>query len=183
MLETITPAAGPFWVSRLHLYLAVFVAGVLGCTSQSHSPSGLQMLESWRVIGLAGVLVVVEFLTDKIPGFDLVWDGIQIPIRVSVGAALATATFGQPDPQWMVTVGLIGGMPAGTAHTTKVDMRALINTSPGPFLNWVASSSEDVTASGDLLMVFFLLIALLVMPALLLLTSAWLLPKLWCGMQ
>ena len=44
--------------SGFRLYLAVFAAGVLGRTGWLHLPPGLQMLESWWVIGLAGVLAV-----------------------------------------------------------------------------------------------------------------------------
>ena len=148
MLETAALAAGLSWTSGFRLYLAVFAAGVLGRTGWLHLPPGLQMLESWWVIGLAGVLAVAEFLADKIPGFDSVWDGIQTFIRVPAGAILAAAAFGQLDPQWMVAAGLIGGTLAGTAHATKAGTRALINTSPEPFSNWVASFSEDVAASG-----------------------------------
>ena len=183
MLETAALAAGLSWTSGFRLYLAVFAAGVLGRTGWLHLPPGLQMLESWWVIGLAGVLAVAEFLADKIPGFDSVWDGIQTFIRVPAGAILAAAAFGLLAPQWMVAAGLIGGTLAGTAHATKAGTRALINTSPEPFSNWVASFSEDVAASGGLLMAFFLPIAFLVVLALLLLVSVWLLPKLWRGVR
>ncbi|MBP3068245.1 DUF4126 domain-containing protein, partial [Acinetobacter baumannii] len=70
MLETAALAAGLSWTSGFRLYLAVFAAGVLGRTGWLHLPPGLQMLESWWVIGLAGVLAGAEFLADKIPGFD-----------------------------------------------------------------------------------------------------------------
>jgi hypothetical protein len=135
------------------------------------------------VIGLAGVLAVAEFLADKIPGFDSIWDGIQTFIRIPAGAILAAAAFGQLDPQWMVAAGLIGGTLAGTAHATKAGTRALINVSPEPFSNWVASFSEDIAASGGLLMAFFLPIAFLVVLAVLLVVAVWLLPRLWRGVR
>jgi len=156
---------------------------MLGRTGWLHLPPGLQMLESWWVIGLAGVLAVAEFLADKIPGFDSVWDSIQTFIRIPAGAILAAAAFGQLDPQWMVAAGLIGGTLAGTAHATKAGTRALINASPEPFSNWAASFSEDITATGGLLMSFFLPAAFLVVLAILLLVAVWLLPKLWRGVR
>lgn len=183
MLETAALAAGLSWTSGFRLYLAVFAAGVLGRAGWLHLPPGLQMLESWWVIGLAGMLAMAEFLADKIPGFDSVWDGIQTVIRVPAGAILAAAAFGQLDPQWMVAAGLIGGTLAGTAHATKAGTRALINTSPEPFSNWVASFSEDVAATSGLLMAFFLPVAFLVVLGLLLLVSMWLLPRLWRGVR
>ncbi|ANJ73369.1 DUF4126 domain-containing protein [Ralstonia insidiosa] len=183
MLETAALAAGLSWTSGFRLYLAVFAAGMLGRTGWLHLPPGLQMLESWWVIGLAGVLAVAEFLADKIPGFDSVWDSIQTFIRIPAGAILAAAAFGQLDPQWMVAAGLIGGTLAGTAHATKAGTRALINASPEPFSNWAASFSEDITATGGLLMSFFLPAAFLVVLAILLLVAVWLLPKLWRGVR
>ena len=183
MLETAALAAGLSWTSGFRLYLAVFAAGILGRAGWLHLPPGLQMLESWWVIALAGVLAVAECLADKIPGFDSVWDGAQTFIRIPAGAILAAAAFGQLDPQWIVGAGLLGGTLAGTAHATKAGTRALINASPEPFSNWVASISEDVAASGGLLLAFFAPIAFLLVLAVLLMVAAWLLPKLWRGVR
>lgn len=183
MLETAALAAGLSWTSGFRLYLAVFAAGALGRAGWLHLPPGLQMLESWWVIGLAGVLAVAEFLADKIPGFDSVWDGVQTFIRIPAGAILAAAAFGQLDPQWMVVAGLLGGTLAGTAHATKAGTRALLNASPEPFSNWAASFSEDVAASGGLLLAFSAPVAFLLVLALLLAIAAWLLPKLWRAVQ
>ncbi|XHO05631.1 hypothetical protein ACEQUB_02535 [Ralstonia syzygii] len=77
----------------------------------------------------------------------------------------------------------MGGTLAGAAHATKASTRALINVSPEPFSNWVASFTEDIAASGGLLMAFFLPVAFLVGLGLLLLVVVWLLPKLWRGLR
>ncbi len=183
MLETAALAAGLSWTSGFRLYLAVFAAGALARAGWLHLPPGLHALESWWVIALAGVLAIAEFLADKVPGFDSVWDGIHTFIRIPAGAILAAGAFGQLDPQWVVAAGLVGGTLAGAAHATKASTRALINVSPEPFSNWIASFSEDVAASGGLLMAFFLPVAFLVGLGLLLLIVAWLLPKLWRGMR
>jgi uncharacterized membrane protein len=183
MLETAALAAGLSWTSGFRLYLAVFAAGVLGRAGWLHLPPGLQALESWWVIAVAAVLALAEFVADKVPGFDSFWDSIQTFIRIPAGAILAAAAFGQLDPQWMVAAGLVGGTLAGTAHAAKAGTRALINVSPEPFSNWAASLSEDVAASGGLLLAFFLPVAFLVVLALLLLVAVWLLPKLWRGVR
>ncbi|QOK90901.1 DUF4126 domain-containing protein [Ralstonia pseudosolanacearum] len=183
MLETAALAAGLSWTSGFRLYLAVFAAGALARTGWLHLPPGLHALESWWVIALAGVLAIAEFLADKVPGFDSVWDGIHTFIRIPAGAILAAGAFGQLDPQWMVAAGLVGGTLAGAAHVTKASTRALINVSPEPFSNWAASFSEDVAASGGLLMALFLPVAFLVGLGLVLLVVMWLLPKLWRGMR
>ena len=129
------------------------------------------------------VLALAEFVADKVPGFDSVWDGIHTFVRIPAGAILAAAAFGNLDPQWMVVAGLIGGTLAGTAHAAKAGTRALINVSPEPFSNWAASFTEDVTATGSLLLAFFLPVLFFVLLAISLLLALWLLPKLWRGVR
>lgn len=183
MLETAALAAGMSWASGFRLYLAVLTAGVLARLGWLDLPSGLQVLSSWWVIGVAAALTLAEFVADKVPGFDSVWDGVQTFIRIPAGAILAAAAFGNMDPQWTVAAGLIGGTLAGTAHAAKAGTRALINVSPEPFSNWVASFTEDVSTVGGLLLAFFLPVVFLVLLVLFLIVAAWLLPKLWRGVR
>ena len=183
MLETAALAAGMSWASGFRLYLAVLTAGVLARLGWLDLPSGLQVLSSWWVIGVAAALTLAEFVADKVPGFDSVWDGVQTFIRIPAGAILEAAAFGNMDPQWTVAAGLIGGTLAGTAHAAKAGTRALINVSPEPFSNWVASFTEDVSTVGGLLLAFFLPVVFLVLLVLFLIVAAWLLPKLWRGVR
>ncbi|WP_064573081.1 DUF4126 domain-containing protein [Cupriavidus gilardii] len=183
MLETAALAAGMSWASGFRLYLAVLAAGLLARMGSLDLPAGLQPLASNWVIGVAAVLALAEFVADKVPGFDSVWDGIHTFVRIPAGAILAAAAFGNLDPQWMVVAGLIGGTLAGTAHAAKAGTRALINVSPEPFSNWAASFTEDVTATGSLLLAFFLPVLFFVLLAISLLLALWLLPKLWRGVR
>lgn len=183
MLETAALAAGMSWASGFRLYLAVFTAGMLGRLGWLQLPPGLAVLQEWWVIGIAAALAVAEFVADKVPGFDSFWDGIQTFIRIPAGAILAAAAFGQLDPEWMVVAGMIGGTLAGTAHVTKTGARALINVSPEPFSNWMASFTEDLTATGSLLLAFFLPVVFFVVLALCLLAAIWLLPRMWRGLR
>ncbi|MGO4765127.1 DUF4126 domain-containing protein [Cupriavidus sp. 2KB_3] len=183
MLETAALAAGMSWASGLRLYLAVLAAGVLARLGWLDLPTGLQVLSSWWVIGVAGVLALAEFVADKVPGFDTAWDGIQTFIRIPAGAILAAAAFGELDPQWMVAAGLVGGTLAGAAHATKAGTRALINVSPEPFSNWAASFTEDVGTMGGLLLAFFLPVVFLILLGVFLILAIWLIPKLWRGVR
>ena len=183
MLETAALAAGMSWASGLRLYLAVLAAGVLARLGWLDLPTGLQVLSSWWVIGVAGVLALAEFIAYKVPGFDTAWDGIQTFIRIPAGAILAAAAFGELDPQWMVAAGLVGGTLAGAAHATKAGTRALINVSPEPFSNWAASFTEDVGTVGGLLLAFFLPVVFLILLGVFLILAIWLIPKLWRGVR
>jgi hypothetical protein len=186
MDETLSAAAlagGMAWASGLRLYMTLFIAGALGRLGWLELPSSLQVLESPWVLGVAGLLLVVEFLADKIPGVDSAWDAVHTFIRIPAGAVLSVAALGHIDPAWTVVAGLLGGTLAAGAHFTKAGSRALINTSPEPFSNWAASFSEEAVVATGLWAAFFhpwLWFALL---ALFLLLALWLMPKLWRGMR
>lgn len=186
MTETLSAAAlagGMSWASGIRLYMTLFLAGWFGREGWIHLPPALEVLQSPWVLGVTGVLFVVEFLADKVPGVDSAWDAVQTFIRVPAGAVLGAAALGQMAPEWTAVAGLLGGTFAAGAHLTKAGSRALINTSPEPFSNWAASFSEDVAVVGALLAAFYhpwLLFTILVV---FFLIAVWLLPKLWRGMR
>jgi hypothetical protein len=95
------------------------------------------------VIVTAAILYLVEFVADKIPWFDSIWDAIHTLIRPAAGALLAYGVVGDVDPQWQVAAALIGGSIALTSHTAKASTRAAANVSPEPFSNWFLSLAED----------------------------------------
>jgi hypothetical protein len=183
MLEMAAMGAGLSWASGIRLYLAVLVAGLLARFGVMHLPDSLQVLTSNWVIGAAAVLALAEFLADKIPAFDSVWDAIHTFIRIPAGALLAAGAFGDMGAEWMTVAALIGGSLAGASHAAKAGSRALINTSPEPFTNWGASFAEDVAVPGGLLLAFFAPALFLVLLVLFLILAAWLLPKLWRGVK
>src|SRR6201994_4929145 len=154
MLEPLSLAAGLSWGSGLRLYLTVLIAGLLARFGVIHLPDTLSVLSSPWVIGVAGALTVAEFLADKIPAFDSLWDAIHTFIRIPAGAVLAAGALGHADPALLTVAALAGGTLAGTAHLAKAGMLALFV--PLAFL---------------VLMVGFLLLA------------AWALPRLWRGVQ
>jgi hypothetical protein len=141
------------------------------------------VLESYWVLGVTGTLMLVEFLADKVPGVDSLWDAIQTFIRIPAGALLGAAALGQVDPAWTTAAALLGGTFAAGAHATKAGSRALINTSPEPFSNWTASLSEDAAVAGGLWAAFFHPWILIGFLAAFFLIALWLLPKLWRGMR
>jgi hypothetical protein len=183
LLSASALAAGLSWASGLRLYLALFIAGWFGRVGWLELPPALQVLQSPWVIGIAGALATIEFLADKVPGLDSLWDAVHTFIRIPAGAVLAAAAMGQMAPEWTAVAALLGGTVAAGAHATKAGSRALINTSPEPFSNWAASVSEEAAVLGGLWAAFFhpwLWFALL---AVFFLLALWLLPKLWRGLR
>ena len=130
------------WLAGIRVYLTVFGIGLAGLCGWLQLPPALQATESWWVLGTSGALALAEFFADKIPGVDSVWDLLQTLTRVPAGAFLAAATLSQ-DGQLGAGALATGAGVALTSHVLKAGSRALLNTSPEPASNWIASLTED----------------------------------------
>ncbi|HKU77776.1 MAG TPA: DUF4126 domain-containing protein [Pyrinomonadaceae bacterium] len=146
LISTIAIAMGASWVSGINLYAAVATLGLLGRFAHLQLPGELEVLTSWWIIGIAAVLYVIEFVADKVPYVDSTWDVIHTFIRVPAGAVLAASAFGDFDRSIQVIALLLGGGLALSSHGTKAATRAMLNASPEPVSNWVASVAEDIVA-------------------------------------
>ena len=146
LISTIAIAMGASWVSGINLYAAVATLGLLGRFGHLQLPGELEALTNWWVIGVAVVLYVIEFVADKVPYVDSTWDVIHTFIRVPAGAVLAASAFGDFDRSIQVVALLLGGGLALSSHGTKAATRAMLNASPEPVSNWVASIAEDIVA-------------------------------------
>jgi len=131
----IAVAAALGWASGLRLYAVVFLTGLAGWLGWVPLPHGLLVLQNPLVLGASGLMVLVEFLADKIPAVDSVWDAVHTVIRIPAGAALAAGVFGGDSSAWMTIAALMGGTLAATSHAAKATTRAAANTSPEPFSN------------------------------------------------
>lgn len=145
-IETLGLTLGAGFSSGLNLYATVATLGLLQRFGILHLPPGLQILSHRWVLGIAIVLYLIEFLADKIPYFDTLWDAIHTFIRPPAAALLAYAAAGAAPPEWRWGAALIAGSVALTSHGTKASVRAAVNASPEPFSNWVLSFGEDVLA-------------------------------------
>jgi hypothetical protein len=179
-LHAISIGAGLAWASGLRLYAVVFFTGLLATFGYVSLPGHLAVLGHPLVIGVAGIMFVLEFLVDKIPGLDSVWDAVHTFIRVPAGALLAAASMGvSTDPALVFIAGMAGGTLAGSAHFAKAGSRALINTSPEPFSNWAASFGEETAVAGGLWLAFTHPLAFMLVLAVVVALSAWLIASLW----
>ena len=145
-LATLGLALGTGFSSGLNLYATAATLGLLQRFGVLHLPLGLQILSHPWVLGIAITLYLMEFLADKIPYFDTLWDAVHTFIRPPAAALLAFAAAGGAPPEWRWGAALIAGGVALTAHGTKASARAAVNTSPEPFSNWILSFGEDLLA-------------------------------------
>ncbi|HEV7643067.1 MAG TPA: DUF4126 domain-containing protein [Pyrinomonadaceae bacterium] len=174
---TLSLALGAAWTSGINLYATVTVLGLLQKFGAAKLPGGLDVLDNWWIIGIAGGLFLIEFVADKIPYVDSVWDVIHTFIRIPAGAILAYAASYQIDPTVSVIALLLGGGLALSSHGTKAAARATANLSPEPVSNWALSFFEDgVAILGTFLAVFAPVIMIIVL-ILFAFFFAWFAPK------
>lgn len=183
ILHSIALGAGMAWASGLRLYAVLFAAGLLGRLGYLDLPSTLDVLQHPLVLGAAGVMLVVEFLADKVPALDSFWDALHTFIRIPAGAVLAALALGDHDPALMLAAGILGGTLAAGTHATKAGGRALINTSPEPFSNIATSLGEDFLVAGGLYTAFIHPMLFLILLVVFVALIAWLLPRIWRGVS
>jgi len=143
-IETLGLVLGAGFSSGLSLYATVATLGVLQRFGVIHLPQSLEILGHPAVLGTAILLYVVEFLADKIPYVDSIWQAVHTFIRPPAAALLAFGAMGSAPAQWRWAAALLAGGVALTAHSTKASARAAANVSPEPFSNWTLSFGEDL---------------------------------------
>lgn len=143
MTQLLALAAALGWASGLRVYAVLFITGAAGYLGWLPLPEGLKILQHPVVMGASFLMFVVEFVADKIPGLDSLWDALHTFIRIPAGAALAAGVFGGDATVWTVVAGLLGGTLAATSHAAKATTRAAANTSPEPFSNLALSLAGD----------------------------------------
>ena len=127
----------------LNVYATVATLGLLSRAEVLMLPGALHGIQNWYVIGVCCLLFLVEFVGDKIPIFDLLWNAAHTFVRIPVAALLAYgATSGLP-PQKQALATLMGGLIAFLAHGGKMAGRAAVTYSPEPFSNLALSLGED----------------------------------------
>lgn len=183
LISNLALAGGLSWASGIRLYATVFIVGVLSKFNYIHLPVTLEILSNPYVIGISGLLMTIEFLADKIPYIDSVWDSLQTFIRIPAGALLAMGAINTSDPVIATIAALLGGSLTGMTHATKAGSRALINTSPEPVTNIAASFGEEgLLLGGGWLALMHPAVFIGVLCGFVLLMF-WLLPKVWRGVK
>jgi hypothetical protein len=177
--ETIALAAGLAWASGIRLYLVIFLAGMLARFEVLALPETLDVLTHPAVLAAAGFMLAVEFVADKVPAVDSLWDAVHTFVRIPAGAFLAAAALGEADPVWVAVAAILGGVLASGSHLTKAGSRAMINASPEPFSNWTASLAEDLLVPAGFLAALKAPLVFLGALVVFVMLAVWLLPKLW----
>jgi hypothetical protein len=144
-VETLPLAFANGWASGISAYAVVLVAGIVGRLGWADTP---ELLQRTDILVAAGALVAVEFVADKIPYLDSVWDGVHTVVRPLIAAGVGALI---AEDAGSTVTGLAAAGTAGIAllsHLSKSGIRLAVNTSPEPATNVGVSSAEDVTVAG-----------------------------------
>lgn len=148
LLTTLGRTLGFSFAAGINLYATVAILGLASRFGWVDLPEQFQVFNNDLVIGAAAVMYVIEFFADKIPYVDTVWDMVHTAIRPIGGALIAVTTLGEASPAMNGLAALLGGAVATSSHLTKTSTRAMANTSPEPFTNWILSLGEDLFVVG-----------------------------------
>jgi hypothetical protein len=147
-LATLGRTMGFSLAAGVNLYATVAILGLASRFQWVELPAQFKVFDNPWIIGAAGALYVVEFVADKVPWVDSVWDSVHTLIRPVGGALIAVASLGDASPLMTGLIALLGGAVATSSHLTKAGTRVAANTTPEPFSNWFLSLAEDAFVIG-----------------------------------
>lgn len=134
---------GLSFAAGVNLYATVAILGLASRYQWVDLPEQFRVFDNDWIVGAALVLYLVEFVADKIPWVDSVWDVVHTVIRPAGAALIAVVSIGHAQPTIQVVAALVGAAMASSSHLAKTGTRLGANTSPEPFSNWILSLSED----------------------------------------
>jgi Domain of unknown function (DUF4126) len=157
-VDVLSVALGLAALAGVNLYLTVFATGLaihFHWITLAPQYQSLEVLGNPWIMGIAGVLYLLEFFADKIPWLDSIWDAVHTVIRPIGGALLAIQVLGHPSPTFTVIVALLAGSTSLMTHSAKAATRLASNTSPEPLSNIGLSLGEDAAVLGGLTLMHF----------------------------
>lgn len=179
VLGNIGVLLGASWASGINLYLTIAGLGLAHRMGWVALPGDLAIISHSAVIVVAGLLFLIEFFADKIPLVDSAWDSAHTFVRPIAGAMLGYMLIGDAALVLKILGALLAGCIAMDSHLTKATTRAIINTSPEPVSNSVASVTEDVSVVGVLYLIMKHPVVATIVVVLLILFSVWFLRRMF----
>jgi hypothetical protein len=136
------------FAAGLNVYATVFALGLMARLHWVVLPGGLEALANIWILVVSGIMFAGEFVADKIPGFDLMWNAMHTFVRIPVAALLAYSASSHLSPEMQLLVTCAGAALATLAHGSKNAVRLAITPSPEPISNIALSTGEDAVALG-----------------------------------
>lgn len=139
-MDTLPLAVANGWGCGISCYAVVLITGLVGRSGAADTPEALQRTD---VLVVAGILLAIEFVADKVPYVDSVWDSVHTVVRPAVGAAVGALLVGDGSGLDQVAAAAGTGATALGSHLAKGGIRLGVNASPEPVSNVVVSLGED----------------------------------------
>ena len=136
------------FAAGLNVYAMLATLGFLGRFQVVQLPPALHIVENPAIIAVSLAMFVLHFFADKIPAFDLIWNGLHTFIRIPLAALVAYGATAQLSPEAQIASTVLAAGIAAVAHTGKFAARAAVTPSPEPFSNIALSTSEDAASIG-----------------------------------
>ena len=146
LLQQLGTALGLGLLSGIRLYLTVLALGTairFHWIVLDHSQNGLAILADWRVMTVAAIACGIEFIADKVPWVDSMWDSIHTFIRPIGAMILGARALMHTDPAEQAILAILCGGVALSGHSAKAATRLAVNHSPEPFSNIALSLAGD----------------------------------------
>ena len=148
LLVTAGRTLGFSLAAGVNLYATVAMLGLATRFGLVRLPPQFAVFDNPWIIGVALVLYVVEFVADKVPWVDTLWDTVHTLVRPLGGALIAVTTLGEASP-WLQGLVAVAGGTWPPAATSPRPARARRSTSvPSRSRNWALSLAEDVFVVG-----------------------------------
>ncbi len=144
-MDTLPLSIANGWASGISAYAVLLITGVVGRVGYADTPDALQRTD---VMVFVGVLLAIEFVADKIPYVDSVWDSVHTVIRPVIAAILGVLIAGEAGSLEQAVSASSSGVTALLSHLVKGGLRLAVNTSPEPVTNVGTSLAEDGAVVG-----------------------------------
>ncbi|HOW58086.1 MAG TPA: DUF4126 domain-containing protein [Candidatus Omnitrophota bacterium] len=131
------------WSTGISVYLSVGLLGLCGHFGWIHLPGELYVFENPLVFSVAFIIFSIEFIADKVPFVDSVWDSVHTVVRPLGGFAIGYLAGSEHGAAVQALYALFAGTLTLNTHIAKAAGRLAINTSPEPFSNIAASTVEQ----------------------------------------
>jgi hypothetical protein len=170
---------GGSWASGINLYMSMAGLGIASRMEWIKLPENLDILSNPIVIVVALTLFAIEFVADKIPYIDSLWDSVHTVIRPLATSALGYTAMADSGMLIQVLIAFLTGAISLESHLIKATTRVAINASPEPITNSIASVTEDATVAGTLYLIICHPAVAAVLVTIFIIISIWFLKKMF----
>lgn len=133
------------WCSGISVYLTTALLGICGRMGWVELPGDMKVLSNILIIMGATAIFLIEFVADKVPFVDSAWDSVHTFIRPLGAAGMGYLAGSEHGAVIQTAYALLTGTFALNTHALKAAGRLAINTSPEPFSNIAASTTENAS--------------------------------------